>query len=249
MSRNALNLWLDVVFFIALLGLIATGGILHFVLPPGTGRSFALFGLGRHDFGALHGYLAVLSIGLLIAHLVLHWSWVVCVVGRGFEKERPSRFASSVAGFLLLSGILAALGAGLFWASSQVKSRSTPRIQNADRGRESARSADAVWNRHDSSAEEPAAGTRLDSRGGHWRRSIALAADKHDEECAASRAIDGRTSLRRAAELAGASVAEARLYFELPQHVDSEESLGRLKRAYGLSIHDLRRWACKRNEE
>jgi hypothetical protein len=246
-SRNSLNFWLDTAFFIALIGLIATGGILYFVLPPGTGHTLALFGLGRHNYGAIHGYLAVTTIGILIAHLFLHWSWIVCVVGKAFGKRRPSPSFSFMAGLLLVIGVVSALGGGLFWASSKVKSLPAPQTQNADHGREGPRAADFnVVGRQDVGAEDPPVDTRPVHRGENRRLSAALAVDKHEEECAAGKAINGRTSLRRAAELAGASVAEARLQLELPPDADSGESLGRLKRVYGFSIHDVRRWACRK---
>lgn len=71
LTRTTLNLWLDLASLVALLGLILTGGLMYFVLPPGTGHSYVLGGLGRHDFGRLHFYLAVAAVALLAAHALL----------------------------------------------------------------------------------------------------------------------------------------------------------------------------------
>ena len=38
-TRTSTNFWLDVVSLIVMIGLAATGGLIHFVLPAGSGRS------------------------------------------------------------------------------------------------------------------------------------------------------------------------------------------------------------------
>lgn len=35
-----------------------------------------LWELGRHDWGAVHFWLAVGFIVLMVVHLVLHWTWI-----------------------------------------------------------------------------------------------------------------------------------------------------------------------------
>ncbi len=45
MSKTTLNIWLDLLSFLVMLGLATTGGIIHYVLLPGTGYSHMLFGL------------------------------------------------------------------------------------------------------------------------------------------------------------------------------------------------------------
>ncbi|MEN6338391.1 MAG: DUF4405 domain-containing protein [Phycisphaerales bacterium] len=90
MKRTTLNFGVDLACFIDLLLLAATGIILRWVLPPGSGGGHGygfrggrgptevttLLGLGRHDWGDVHFVLAVLFILLILTHLALHWTWI-----------------------------------------------------------------------------------------------------------------------------------------------------------------------------
>jgi len=97
MRRTTVNFVVDLIGFVDLLLLAATGGIMKWVLPPGSGggdgghgygfrggRGFGaggeqirqLLGLGRHDWGAIHFYLACAFLAVILVHLVLHWAWI-----------------------------------------------------------------------------------------------------------------------------------------------------------------------------
>ena len=99
MSRSTLNFILDLVSFLNLSGLIFTGFIMKYILPPGSGgvygRGFRggrgsetapveqireFLSLGRHDWGDVHFYLAVVFVVLMVIHIILHWSWIKCYV-------------------------------------------------------------------------------------------------------------------------------------------------------------------------
>jgi hypothetical protein len=132
-TRTSTNLWLDVASLVVMIGLAATGGLIHFVLPAGSGRSHTLFGFGRHDFGQLHFYLAVAAIALLALHVLLHWSWICSVAANALGRETPSRRAQTTWGLALLLGIALFLGGGLWWASSVVQQTGTGRGGRAGR--------------------------------------------------------------------------------------------------------------------
>ena len=89
MKRSSLNFIVDLVSFLNLLGIVFTGCIMKYILPPGTGgRGHRLHeGLGRghikdlwsmtrHEWGNVHFYLAVLFVILMAVHIILHWSWL-----------------------------------------------------------------------------------------------------------------------------------------------------------------------------
>jgi len=91
MKKITWNFIVDCASFIAMLGLITTGSIIKFVLPPGSGgRGSAmhdghggehiksLLSLGRHDWGEIHFGFAVALITLIIIHIVLHFEWIKC---------------------------------------------------------------------------------------------------------------------------------------------------------------------------
>jgi len=92
MKRMTLNFMVDAISFVDLLLLAATGTILRWVLPPGSGGGHGsgggfrggrgpievkdLLGLGRHDWGDVHFVLALLFLLLMLVHLYLHWTWI-----------------------------------------------------------------------------------------------------------------------------------------------------------------------------
>ena len=89
MRRTTLNFIIDLTSFVDLLLLAATGAVMKWVLPPGSGgygRAFhggrgaehikTLWGMGRHDWGDLHFVLSVLFAVLMLAHIILHWTWI-----------------------------------------------------------------------------------------------------------------------------------------------------------------------------
>ena len=89
MKRGTVNFIVDVVSFIDLLGLAFTGVIMKYILPPGSGgygRGFRggrsteqikeLWSMSRHEWGAIHFYLALLFVFLMIVHIILHWEWI-----------------------------------------------------------------------------------------------------------------------------------------------------------------------------
>jgi len=89
MKRSSLNFIVDLVSFLNLIWLVATGLIMKFVLPPGSGglgrelhegrgrepiKDF--WSMTRHEWGDLHFYLALGFAVLMTVHIILHWSWI-----------------------------------------------------------------------------------------------------------------------------------------------------------------------------
>jgi hypothetical protein len=120
MSRNAVNFWLDSLLAAVTLALAMTGSVLHYVLPPGTGGSLALFGLARHDFGALHFYLAMTAMVLAVLHVWLHWAWVCGVVGKACGRANPRLRTRLLWGLAVLAVVAVLLVGGVWWAAGQV---------------------------------------------------------------------------------------------------------------------------------
>ncbi|NQT50755.1 DUF4405 domain-containing protein [bacterium] len=83
MSKNKLNLIIDVLAYLGMVALASTGLILAYGLPPGTGGRhgggrgvLTLLGRSRHEWGDVHFALAIALLVLVLLHLVLHWRWV-----------------------------------------------------------------------------------------------------------------------------------------------------------------------------
>ena len=248
-TRTSTNFWLDVISLVVMIALAATGGLIHFVLPAGSGHFYELFGWNRHDIGQVHFYLAVAAIGLLALHVLLHWSWVCCVVGKAVGRETPSGRAQRAWGLVLLLGIATFLGGGLWWATSMVQ-KTVP--EGGGRGRrahldavlpsQAALSSESTVEGAALTDEPLPAAPPLEARPIAQRRD---GDDPHIGECPAGASIDGRTTLIEAARICRVSVGQLINQLGLPPGVDPREHLGRLKRRHGLDLHAVRRTACR----
>jgi hypothetical protein len=102
--------------------LATTGLLLRFQLPPGSGGlhgmgagsgagsrpATVVWGFSRHEWGSIHYWIALVLLGVLAVHLILHWKWIVCVVkGKPHREVSGGRFALGIAG-LVLATLLAA---------------------------------------------------------------------------------------------------------------------------------------------
>ena len=130
MKRNTWNFIVDFLAFLSMLGLVFTGILIYYILPPGTrggGGHLTLGGWNRHDFGNLHFYLAVVLIVLMLIHVWLHWAWV-CTTIKGMQgSARPGGSGRIIAGVIFLV-VLAVLLVGSLWlARSAVKGYGLPR--------------------------------------------------------------------------------------------------------------------------
>lgn len=130
MRRSTLNLAIDAVSLLAFLAMVATGFLLRLILPPGSrgGRGLGLWGLTRHEWGDIHFWLAIALIGLLLFHLVLHWSWVWQVVRGVLHRPATSTPNSRSlvrleAGFGALAVCVALVLGFLYMASANVTGR------------------------------------------------------------------------------------------------------------------------------
>lgn len=100
MSRTIINIIVDVAAALLFLGMIATGYILRFILPPGSNRAFSLWGLTHHQYGDLHFWISFSLLAVLVIHLMLHWKWIVTVTVKRYHGVQTARSS------LLYSGVL-----------------------------------------------------------------------------------------------------------------------------------------------
>ncbi len=107
MKKSRKNFVVDSLAFICFVFLVSTGVILHYILPPGSGHSKSIWGMGRHDWGDIHFYFSVGFLAILVLHLFLHWKWIVSLI-KGRQRKTSGRRA-----LLGLVGALAILAIAL----------------------------------------------------------------------------------------------------------------------------------------
>ena len=86
MARPKVNFVIDSCGFAGFVLLTATGVLMRYVLPPGSGRFTTLWTLDRHGWGNIHFWLAIAFLSVLVIHLFLHWRWIATVL-RGRPRE------------------------------------------------------------------------------------------------------------------------------------------------------------------
>lgn len=117
-NRTVVNIVIDLIATVLFLGMLATGYLLRFPLPPGSNKSHVLWGLSRHEWGDVHFWISVGLMLVLVVHLALHWNWVVTVIGKrcGLVKSpQPSLVRSAV----WVVGVFAAMCIGFAWLAER----------------------------------------------------------------------------------------------------------------------------------
>jgi len=86
MKRPNVNFIVDFLGFAGFVLLTATGVLMRYVLPPGSGHFTTIWGLDRHEWGSIHFWIAIAFLAVLACHLFLHWRWIVTLM-RGRPRE------------------------------------------------------------------------------------------------------------------------------------------------------------------
>lgn len=103
-----LNFIVDCVGFTAFVFLAASGVLMRYVLPPGSGHFSTVWELDRHDWGSIHFWVAVGFLSVLALHLFLHWRWITTVL-RGRPREGSgARVGLGIVGLVALLALAAA---------------------------------------------------------------------------------------------------------------------------------------------
>jgi hypothetical protein len=90
MRKNTLNFAVDVITLLVMLTMVATGLVMKYALPPGSGgKGLMLWTLTRHEWGDVHFWLSVAIAALLVLHVLLHWAWVCGTIRRLMGFSQP----------------------------------------------------------------------------------------------------------------------------------------------------------------
>jgi hypothetical protein len=116
MKRFFDNLLIDLTAAVLMVGMLATGYVLRFPLPPGSNKELTLWGLTRHQWGDVHFWISLGLLAVILLHLCLHWQWIVISVKRKLCRTKAAPGSALVSGlitFLALATVLVVFG----WAA------------------------------------------------------------------------------------------------------------------------------------
>jgi len=98
----------DSLAFICFVFLASTGIIMAYLLPPGSGRWLSLWGMGRHQWGEVHFWLAVAFLSLIALHIWFHRRWLIAVVGGKVPADVKRRLRYGLVSLAVLLAFAAA---------------------------------------------------------------------------------------------------------------------------------------------
>ncbi len=114
-TRPQLNLLIDGVMFVLLMGITGLGFLIKDVLLPGRvahglyGDRTELFflGLNRHSWGIIHLLTGLIFILFLAIHITLHWKLICCIFRQMFKKSAGQWSIGFLAGIVPLLFLVA----------------------------------------------------------------------------------------------------------------------------------------------
>ncbi len=113
MNRTIVNIVIDLIAACQLLGMLATGYILRFSLPPGSNKTLSLWSYTRHQWGDIHFWFSLGLLIILLVHLALHWNWIVTVIGKRCyvaKTEHPSLLRAGIVTSIIIALIMIVFG-------------------------------------------------------------------------------------------------------------------------------------------
>ena len=102
MKRPNVNFAVDCLGFAGFVLLTATGVLMRYVLPPGSGRSTTIWTLDRHEWGSVHFWIAIAFLAVLAFHLFLHWRWIMTLMSGRPREGSGARLALGTVGLTAL---------------------------------------------------------------------------------------------------------------------------------------------------
>jgi len=252
-KRN-LNIIIDVFAYAEFVFMASTGLLMHYTLPAGSGHHTTVWGLDRHEWGALHFWLSVAFLATLALHLILHWDWIVAVLKGRKTESSGLRFG------LGLFGLIALLILALTPLLSPVESAFHPgqqrRLQQnetvtyevpdevPDEGKtidEEQSDSRQLLRKEESDSQQT---LRRERSGSQQQSSTEQSTDAHEsgyEYSFDEIAVRGYMTLKEVAEEYEIPVSYILKGLSLPENTDENETFGRLRRIYDFEMHDVRR--------
>jgi hypothetical protein len=102
MKRPNANFIVDFLGFAGFVLLTATGVLMRYLLPPGSGHSTTIWALDRHEWGSIHFWIAIAFFAVLAFHLFLHWRWIVTLMSGRPREGSGGRVALGTVGLAAL---------------------------------------------------------------------------------------------------------------------------------------------------
>jgi hypothetical protein len=114
MQRTLVNLLVDLAVAFIMLGMVLTGYVIKFPLPPGTNKEWMLWGMTRHQWGEIHFWISTVLLILIVIHVCLHWNWIVTVIRQRLGLPKTALKRTLPDGWIAVLTLVIAFG-GFAW--------------------------------------------------------------------------------------------------------------------------------------
>lgn len=266
MKKTDWKYLVDVLMFLAMVGIILVGLLLAFVLKegPAVKESEKIFlALHRHQWSHIHLYLSLAFTVFLTLHLILEWSWIRGKTQKVFKDSWKTALIVIVAVAVILPFVFWALdtkndpeylkfgfgqGGGRGRLTAPVTDRAIPPpSRSQDRTQETAASPlkqTAPPQQPRSQAETVSTRPRRMAP----EPAPAEAEEEHEAKLVSGRLEDeqsqfvvtGQMTLRQVERATGIPAARILARLGLSSNVSRVETLGRLRRRYGFTLPEFR---------
>jgi len=104
MRKPTLNFIINALMLFCMCAIIGIGFLIKYTLVSGQEQiikygnkvELSLFGMDRHEWGAIQLIVGYILIGLLLLHIILHWKVIISVYKRLLQKKPAIKFISIV---------------------------------------------------------------------------------------------------------------------------------------------------------
>lgn len=244
MKKTNWKYLVDVLMFLAMIGIILIGLLLAFVLKEGPAikESDKFFlGLHRHQWTHIHLYLSLAFTAALVFHLILEWSWIKGKSQKLFKAAWRPALGMIVTGAVLLPFA--------FWAFLP---KNAPEYYEFGFGRGQVRGQATLveWDRRlpaPIKAPDRPAEPSVKIRESHTEEKT-TSEQEHEAKLVSGRletdqaefVVTGRMTLRQVEAKTGIPAGRILAQMGLPGHLSRAEALGRLRRRYGFTLVEFR---------
>lgn len=102
--KSRLSFLVDILLLILIAAVAGMGFLMKWVLPSGSGH-LQLLGITRHEWGTVHLWFSLALLALLVLHIWLAWSQIVCKF-RLWVKQVLVRWLLGIGFLVILVGLL-----------------------------------------------------------------------------------------------------------------------------------------------
>jgi hypothetical protein len=233
--RQKLNIVIDIIMFMVMVALAVIGFFIRYSLLSGEKRwekfgqnlNMTFWGMDRHEWGFIHLILGISLAALLVLHIFLHWTQIVCMVKKLFPVQMIR--------VMVVSG-LAVLCCAILLTPFVFKPDLGEPIRGQGEGR--GRKVTLTIDQSPEIKETEEISFKPEKDIDADNQSVVPGVVDHDQE---SRVLDirGYHTLAGLSSQYNVPVEQMKSKLNIPENISDNERLGRIRRIYGFTMREV----------